>query len=78
MDSNSGDEAPTLTVLETVRCLSCGAVYAKPAEGGTVRENPGCPDCGYVGWAVAATSIPFGDTWLPHRSGADRLQHPSG
>jgi len=39
-----------LYVLASVRCLDCGAVYAKPAAGGTVRENPGCPDCGYVGW----------------------------
>ena len=23
-----------------------GAVYAKPTGGGTVRANPGCPDCG--------------------------------
>jgi hypothetical protein len=39
-----------LAVLESVRCLECGAVYAKPAAGGTVEENPGCPHCGYVGW----------------------------
>ena len=32
-----------LTVLETVRCLECGDVYAKPSYGGTVQQNPGCP-----------------------------------
>src|SRR3989442_11813423 len=48
--ANSGDEGPSLTVLESVRCLECGAVYAKPSGGGTVQQNPGCPDCGYVGW----------------------------
>jgi len=37
-------------VLETVRCLECSAVYAKPSGGGTMRANPGCPSCGYVGW----------------------------
>ena len=37
-------------MLESVRCLECGEVYAKPADGGTVQENPGCPLCGYVGW----------------------------
>ena len=37
-------------MLENVRCLDCGAVYAKPAAGGTVQKNPGGPDCGYVGW----------------------------
>ena len=45
--------SPILTVLESVRCLECYAVYAKPTDGGTVRENPGCPECGYVGWIIA-------------------------
>lgn len=39
-----------LALLESVRCLECGSVYAKPTAGGTVEENPGCPVCGYVGW----------------------------
>jgi phage FluMu protein Com len=39
-----------LAVLESVRCLECGEVYAKPSAGGTVEKNPGCPVCGYVGW----------------------------
>jgi len=39
-----------LAVFETVRCLECGDVYAKPLAGGTVQKNPGCPECGYVGW----------------------------
>ena len=50
--------SPILTVLESVRCLECGAVYSKPTDGGTVRENPGCPDCGYVGWVIAETPRP--------------------
>ena len=37
-------------VLESVRCLECREVYAKPVAGGTVQKNPGCPTCGYVGW----------------------------
>jgi len=46
-----------LAVVASVRCLECGAVYAKPAGGGTVRSNPGCPECGYLGWvAVPARS----------------------
>ena len=74
----SGDGMPTLTVVESVRCLECGAVYVKPAGGGTVRENPGCPDCGYVGWVAAeligaleaATSQRRRDAGpLPHRHG---------
>jgi hypothetical protein len=49
------DEA-LLPRIETARCLSCGAAYTKPASGGTVGANPGCPECGYVGW-VPATSL---------------------
>ena len=44
------DSVPQLAVLETVRCLECGDIYSKPGDGGTARENPGCPACGYVGW----------------------------
>jgi phage FluMu protein Com len=40
----------SLALLENVRCLECGKVYAKPAAGGTVHKNPGCPVCGYLGW----------------------------
>ena len=40
----------SLAVVESVRCLECGDVYAKPNAGGTVHKNPGCPTCGYVGW----------------------------
>ena len=39
-----------LAGFESVRCLECGEVYAKPLAGGTVEQNPGCPLCGYVGW----------------------------
>ena len=39
-----------LAAFESVRCLECGEVYAKPLAGGTVDKNPGCPLCGYVGW----------------------------
>lgn len=42
-----------LSQIETVRCLSCGTAYAKPSSGGTVRVNPGCPECAYVGWVLA-------------------------
>ena len=42
---------PVFHVIETVRCLGCEAVYAKPRLGGTAATNPGCPECGYLGWA---------------------------
>ena len=40
----------SLAVFESVRCLECGEVYSKPIAGGTVRKNPGCTMCGYLGW----------------------------
>jgi hypothetical protein len=64
--ANSGDDGPALTVVESVRCLECGAVYAKPAGGGTVRQNPGCPECGYVGWSDV--DLRFSGEWRPRRS----------
>ena len=57
MGSRASGGRPQLTVVESVRCLECGAVYAKPRAGGTVTENPGCPDCGYVGWAASSLSV---------------------
>ena len=76
MPLDPGDGGPNLTVLQSVSCLECGATYAKPAAGGTVRENPGCPDCGYVGW-VAAGLMAFGES-SPHHSAADHLRHRNG
>ncbi len=77
MDAESGDEAPSLTVLESVRCLECGAVYAKPSGGGTVRANPGCPECGYVGW-ISSFPGRFSEEWRPTRFVEDRQPHHSG
>jgi predicted nucleic acid-binding Zn-ribbon protein len=60
-----------MTLVEAVRCLECGAVYSKPAGGGTVTANPGCPECGYLGWL--SNSIPFSEDAPRHRSAGD---HP--
>jgi hypothetical protein len=74
-----GDERRTgdrpLAVLESVRCLACGAVYSKPAAGGTALANPGCPECGYVGWL--STAIPFTEEELLRRSDEDHPQDRS-
>jgi hypothetical protein len=70
MESTTQELVPALAVLESVRCLECGEVYAKPAAGGTVHKNPGCPTCGYVGWIPL--SLP-GERHEQHRSGGDRL-----
>lgn len=66
--------SPRLTALESVRCLDCGKEYAKPAGGGTLTTNPGCPHCGYVGWLPTSASLR-----TPRRRGrsvADRLRRP--
>ena len=55
--------------LDRVRCLECGTKYVKPADGGTVHENPGCPRCGYVGW-ISAT--------IPTVSAGDGLRRFAG
>ncbi len=53
----SPEEVVGLSVLQSVRCLECGAVYTKPTRGGTARANPGCPQCGYVGWMYANVPV---------------------
>lgn len=58
-----------LAVLESIRCLECGEVYARPGGGSAVRESPGCPVCGYVGWIPV--TLPQ-EPSRPHRSGAGR------
>lgn len=58
-----------LTVIETVRCLACETVYAKPRLGGTAATNPGCPECGYLGWSALSAKEP-----RPFRSFADPLR----
>jgi hypothetical protein len=50
--------------------------YVKPTGGGTVSANPGCPECGYVGW-VNETSPMMRDT-SQLRSVGDRLRRLTG
>jgi hypothetical protein len=49
----------SVVVLEGVRCLSCGVTYSKPAFGGTVEKNPGCPGCSYLGWIPVTPAAPL-------------------
>jgi hypothetical protein len=60
------ESGATLAVYESVRCLECGTIYAKPTRGGTARANPGCPDCSYVGWL--SVHVPLRSTPSQHRS----------
>ena len=72
-DRESSKQAPKLEVLHTVRCLGCGTVYSKPARGGTVTVNPGCPDCGYLGWLTTSSATALA---LRHRFAGDpRRRH---
>jgi hypothetical protein len=57
---------PRFELFESVRCLECGIVYSKPTRGGVADANPGCPQCGYVGWL--STAIPFKEESWRHRS----------
>ena len=75
MATREGHEAPSLTLVELVRCLSCEAVYSKPVGGGTVHRNPGCPACGYVGWVTVPGCEP--PTRDPPACGAPRRRRPS-
>jgi predicted nucleic acid-binding Zn-ribbon protein len=61
--------------VERVRCLDCGTVYAKPADGGTVQENPGCPKCGYLGWVTESAPAREPE---PTHSGAGQPLRRSG
>lgn len=72
----TSDKSSAVTVLESVRCLECGAVYSKPSDGGTVRKNPGCPECSYVGWVEAGDAIT--EDFRSRHLVADRLRHPTG
>ena len=72
-DGEPTEQSPKLEVLHTVRCLGCGAVYSKPSRGGTVTANPGCPDCGYLGWLTTSSATALA---LRHRFAADpRRRH---
>lgn len=66
------DEMRAFQVLVSVRCLECGSPYAKPSGGGTAAMNPGCPECGYLGWEPVSS----GSRQL--RSVEDRLRRRLG
>jgi hypothetical protein len=51
-----------LTTVETVSCLGCGTVYAKPTGRGSLSAHAGCPSCSYVGWRPSAAGL----TASPH------------
>jgi hypothetical protein len=66
----------TSELVERVRCLACGSAYAKPAGGGTLYANPGCPACGYLGWVQHGE--PFRPGEMQRRFVAGHLQRRTG
>ena len=68
------DAADNVYRIDRVRCLECSTTYTKPADGGTVSENPGCPRCGYVGWILAGVPSPPAPQ---RRSGVDPHRRPA-
>jgi hypothetical protein len=48
----------------------------KPTGGGTVSTNPGCPECGYVGWVLERPPLTQDASLC--RSVADRLRRRTG
>ena len=76
MGINDGDGPRPLSRIEQVRCLGCRARYVKPSGGGTSSANPGCPDCGYVGWVLDGSVFRQGAA--PLRSAVDRLRRRTG
>jgi hypothetical protein len=73
---DSGHGSAPVSHIERVRCLGCGIVYVKPSGGGTVWANPGCPECGYVGWVKEGSPV-MRDA-LQLRSVGDRLRRRTG
>jgi predicted nucleic acid-binding Zn-ribbon protein len=62
-----------LTTVVAVRCLGCGAVYAKPTGRSSLVAHNGCPECTYVGWRLSGELL----TSSPRaRSAADRPPPP--
>ena len=72
MGENGSEGHRPLATIERVRCLGCSAFYVKPSGGGTVSANPGCPECGYVGWVLE--QIPITPDGAPSRFVSGRLR----
>jgi len=57
----SDDGTVTAHTIEiSVCCLACGLPYKKPLSGTVASANPGCPACGYLGWARDPDAPPPG------------------
>jgi hypothetical protein len=66
---------PTTRFSVTVECRSCGAAYDKPATRSTVRANPGCPECGSLGWVPAVEAVTRGSASFRSAADPPRLQY---
>jgi hypothetical protein len=71
-----GEPRPSVAIR--VRCLDCGAAYAKPVSGGTMATNPGCPRCGYSGWITGTIGVTSATDVQPSHSVAGLRQLHGG
>jgi hypothetical protein len=76
MGENDSEHLHPLAGIERVRCLGCSASYVKPIGGGTDSANPGCPECGYVGWV--REQMPITPGGARSRSFSGRLPRRTG
>jgi hypothetical protein len=74
MGGRTDNPSPPLRLIETVRCLGCGAVYSRRRERSTSIANPGCPECTYVGWEPARAMEPLTPPSPRIRFAVGRLQ----
>lgn len=72
----ANDSERLFASIVRVRCLNCSIAYVKPVGGGTVSANPGCPECGYVGWVLER--LPFSEDAEQRRSVADHPRRRTG
>ncbi len=47
-----------LALIESVRCLECGAQYTRTEPGRRTTVDQSCPSCGYVGWIPVNVAAP--------------------
>ncbi len=76
MEVDDSEDSRPVARIARVRCLGCSASYLKPAGGVTVGANPGCPECGYVGWVLEQVTVTRAGE--PSRSVSGRLRRRTG
>ena len=66
---------PSVSTHRAVICLWCGFEYDKPFAGDDATDTPGCPGCGYLGWADSAQLTAQDGAILISRSLPSRIRN---